>query len=394
MSSGMGLTLPFLSNDRGIMAGIYIHIPFCRRACHYCNFHFSTSLKLKNAFLEALLKEISIRKDYLSGETVNTVYFGGGTPSLLEQAELVTIMDALRHEFEIGSGAEVTLEANPDDISPAKLNEWKEAGINRLSIGVQSFFDSDLVWMNRAHSASQAYNALSDAIHSGFRNISIDLIYGTPGLTDSRWEKNLLTAVNLHIPHLSCYALTVEPGTALDLMTRRKKASPVNSDDQARQFMIMSTFLERHGYEHYEISNLALPGKRSVHNSAYWSGEKYLGLGASAHSFNGTSRQWNVANNALYIKALQNGSVPYEIETLTPVQKLNEYLMTSIRTMEGLDMAHMKKTYGEGYAEKISAQAGKFRERGWLVDSPDRLALTKEGKLFADGIASELFIVE
>lgn len=376
------------------MAGIYIHIPFCKKACHYCNFHFSTSLKLQNDFLMALLKEIGLRKNYADGEVVNTVYFGGGTPSLLSAGALRQIMDALHEHFDVSVKAEVTLEANPDDIASNPLQAWRELGINRLSIGVQSFFDEDLRWMNRVHSSQQGSDSIRRAQDAGIDNLSIDLIYGSPELSDERWQINMHKALDLSVPHLSCYALTVEPGTALDAMSRKRLVRPVQNDDQARQFLMMTDFFQQAGYEHYEISNLALPGRRSQHNSAYWSGEKYLGLGPSAHSFNGVSRQWNVANNALYIQSLAKDAIPFELETLTPVQRFNEYVMTALRKMEGLDLRWLAVQSGDTLVTQLTREAKRFMEQGWMEGEKDRLVLTREGKLFADHIASELFAME
>ena len=375
------------------MAGIYIHIPFCKQACHYCNFHFSTSLKLQNDFLDALLKEIALRKDYIEEEKVDTIYFGGGTPSLLTGEQLARIMLALYKSFNISPLAEITFEANPDDIDELRLITWKQNGINRLSVGIQSFFKEDLEWMNRAHNEVQALNCITLARDEGFNNMSIDLIYGTPGLTDERWMHNMQTAVSLNVPHLSCYALTVEPGTALDAMTKKKKALPVNNDDQARQFLMMTDFFASKGYEHYEISNFSIPGMRSRHNSSYWSGKKYIGLGPSAHSFNGASRQWNVANNALYIKSLESNQLPFEQEVLTESQRFNEYIMTSLRTIEGTDIELAKQKFGKASTDDLIRNSTKFIERGWMTNVSDKLVLTKEGKLFADGIAAELFEV-
>lgn len=374
------------------MAGIYIHIPFCRRACHYCNFHFSTSLKGKNDFLEALLKEIALQKDYLQGSTVETIYFGGGTPSLLESGELEDILAAIQTNFEVIPSAELTLEANPDDINPDKLKEWKKAGINRLSIGIQSFFETDLRWMNRAHSAQQAKDSIKLSQDAGFNNLTIDLIYGTPTLTDKNWEKNIDEAVKAGVPHLSCYALTVEPGTALEVMIKKNKVSASDSEVQARQFIQLMNKLKQEGYEHYEISNFAKPGMRSRHNSSYWSGKQYLGLGPSAHSFNGTSRQWNVAGNALYTHALKRGEVPFEKEVLTHRQRINEYIMTSLRTIEGLDLGFVTKNFGAEIATKLQNSSGKYIDSGKLLNLGDHLQLTNEGKLFADGIAADLFM--
>jgi oxygen-independent coproporphyrinogen-3 oxidase len=375
------------------MAGIYLHIPFCRQACHYCNFHFSTSLKLKNEFVEALLKEIRLQKNYLPAEPVNTIYFGGGTPSLLTLEELSSILQTLREHFSVAADAEVTLEANPDDITEQKLQLWKQAGINRLSIGVQSFFEDDLRWMNRAHSAQQAINNLQLA-KQYFDNITMDLIYGTPTLPDDKWRHNVQQAIALGIPHVSCYALTVEPGTALASMINKHKVTDVNTEDQARQFLQLMQWMQEAGYEHYEISNFALPGKRSRHNSSYWQGAAYLGLGPSAHSFNGESRQWNISNNALYIKSLTEDKVPFEIETLTDTQRLNEYIMTSLRTMEGLDVQWVAKRFGQKNADQLLEGSQAFIKTGKMQLHNGRLQLTKEGKLFADGIAAELFFEE
>jgi oxygen-independent coproporphyrinogen-3 oxidase len=372
------------------MAGIYLHIPFCRQACHYCNFHFSTSLKLKNEFTDALLKEIQLQSTYLPSEPVNTIYFGGGTPSLLSIDELTSILQTLRQTFTVAADAEVTLEANPDDIVEEKLKDWKQVGINRLSIGVQSFFEEDLRWMNRAHTALQAIGNLQLA-RKYFDNITIDLIYGTPTLPDDKWQHNVQQAIALGITHLSCYALTVEPGTALAHMINKHKTIDVNTEDQARQFLLLMDWMQAAGYEHYEISNFALPGMRSRHNSSYWQGASYLGLGPSAHSFNGESRQWNIANNALYIKSLKEDKVPFEVEHLTGTQRLNEYVMTSLRTMEGLNLEYVTTRFGEKAANKLKQEAQQFIETGKMHVNNSYLQLTKEGKLFADGIAAELF---
>ena len=374
------------------MAGIYVHIPFCRQACNYCNFHFSTSLKLQNDFLVALLKEIELRRDYTAGETIDTIYFGGGTPSLLPTAHIGRILEELRLKFTVDASAEITLEANPDDINPGRLAEWVRLGINRLSIGVQSFFEADLRWMNRAHNAAQAMACIPMAQDAGIRNISIDLIYGVPGMTDDNWQTNMAKAVALGVPHLSCYALTVEPGTALDSMIRKKKVTPVNNEDQARQFLLMTDFLQKEGFDHYEISNLSRPGWKSRHNSSYWSGVSYLGLGPSAHSFNGSSRQWNIANNALYIQALNNGGPSVEMELLNDQQRFNEYLMTSVRTSEGTDLGRALLMAGPVHAPVLLKYRDEFVGKGWISASEQRMVLTREGKLFADHIASEMFM--
>lgn len=374
------------------MAGIYLHIPFCRRACHYCNFHFSTSLKGKNDFLEALLKEIHLQKDYLGNEIVETIYFGGGTPSLLESTELVSILMALHQQFSIHPAAEVTLEANPDDITKEKLVDWKQSGINRLSIGVQSFFEEDLKWMNRAHNAKQAQESIWLSQDMGLTNLTIDLIYGTPTLSDERWQENIARAVAAGIPHLSCYALTVEPGTALEVMIRKNKLPATDTELQARQFTQLMQRMQESGYEHYEISNFAQPGMRSRHNSSYWSGKHYLGLGPSAHSYNGISRQWNVAGNALYAHALKRNDLPFEKEDLTEKQRINEYIMTSLRTIEGLDLEQVAKNFGGDAESRLQLASRKYISSGKIHLLEGRLQLTNEGKLFADGIAADLFV--
>ena len=373
------------------MAGIYLHIPFCRQACNYCNFHFSTSLARKNDFISALLKEISLRRDYLEGELVETVYFGGGTPSLLETEEIERILHALRSQFLLDAGAEITLEANPDDfdINPVRLRAWRQAGINRLSIGVQSFFEEDLRWMNRAHTASQALDCIRQAREEGFDNLSIDLIYGGPTLPDLHWMENVERAIGLGVPHLSCYALTVEPRTALDALIRRHETADVSPEDQARQFVLLMDWMAAAGYEHYEISNFALPGHRSRHNSAYWQGKKYLGLGPSAHSYDGVSREWNIANNTKYIG--EPGLVG-EKEVLTAEQRLNEYIMISLRTVEGIDLRVMAERFGGELTEDLRRRAEKWVLGAKLRFAGESLQLTREGKLLADGIAADLFI--
>jgi oxygen-independent coproporphyrinogen-3 oxidase len=300
-------------------------------------------------------------------------------------------MGGLQAHFSIGAQAEITLEANPDDITPPQLKSWKKAGINRLSIGVQSFFGEDLHWMNRAHGAVQALQGIRMAQEEGFTNISADLIYGGPTLPDSHWRQNVEKALALGIPHLSCYALTVEPKTALDKMIRLKKVTSVEPEDQARQFLLLMEWLGQAGYEHYEISNFALPGMRSRHNSSYWQGRRYLGLGPSAHSFDGASRQWNIANNALYTEALSAGKLLFEREELQPVQQLNEYIMTSLRTIEGCDLDHVSRRWGKEVASTLLSKAGEFMNERKMDGMNGRLSLTREGKLLTDGITAELF---
>ena len=371
------------------MAGIYIHIPFCRQACLYCNFHFSTSLRHKNDLINALLKEIGLCTVY-NDKNVETIYFGGGTPSLLQAEALNSILDALHQKFNISADAEISLEANPDDISGQLLASWKNMGINRLSIGVQSFFEEDLEWMNRAHTAEQSFNSIIMAQHAGFDNLTIDLIYGSPGLSDEKWQQNVKKAIDFNIPHLSCYALTVEPKTALHSLIAKNKMRDTDPEQQARQFMQLISWLENAGYEHYEISNFSIHGKRSRHNAAYWQGKPYYGFGPSAHSFNGTdTRSWNIANNALYIQSLLQNIIPAETERLTTVQKFNEYIMTSLRTIEGIDLNHIQNRFGAAFTERLLAAAQPYNEK--LTIQNNCLKLTNEGKLFADGIAAGLF---
>lgn len=377
------------------MAGVYIHIPFCRQACHYCNFHFATSLRYKDDLVAAIVKEAALQKDYLEGEMVETIYFGGGTPSLLPSADILLILEEIKKLFPVSTAPEVTLEANPDDITEEKLQAWQQAGINRLSIGVQSFFEEDLRWMNRAHTAGQALESIQLATRY-FENITIDLIYGTPGLTHERWKENVNLALRLKVPHLSCYALTVEPKTPLDKLIRQKEYAGTNPDIQSEQFLLLMQWLEEAGFEHYEISNFARPGWRSRHNASYWAadstrtGKSYLGLGPSAHSYNGRERQWNVANNQAYIQSIGKGQVPFEKEVLTPVQQLNEYIMTSLRTSEGLNLLLLKNRF-QLDEQEILRKAQRFIHAGEMEKSGEVLVLTRNGKLLADGIAADLF---
>lgn len=391
------------------MPGIYIHIPFCKQACHYCNFHFSTLLAQKEKMVEAIVKEIGpllssppaggrnmekreAEMGWKDGkEIISTLYFGGGTPSLLSNDELQLIFGALRERFLFSDDIEITLEANPDDITNDKLQQWKDIGINRLSVGIQSFLEEELVWMNRAHNAAESLLCIDKIQAAGFTNFSVDLIYGSPLLSDEDWKRNVDIVIEKNIPHISCYALTVEPKTALDKMITALKKEPVDAEKQAGQFLLLMEWMEKAGYEHYEISNFAKPGFRSKHNSSYWQGEPYYAFGPAAHAFDGHSRKWNVANNALYIQALANGGIPFEEETLTVTQQLNEYVMTSLRTMEGLSLDHVEKTFGKEKRVQLLVMGDKYLKTGKLILLNEHLVLTKEGKLFADGIAGDLF---
>ncbi len=372
------------------MSGIYLHIPFCKQACHYCNFHFTTSLHQKNELVAALVMEIQMQKDFFPGETINTIYFGGGTPSLLLIDDCRLLIDAIHQNFNVAFDAEITLEANPDDIDAEKLSGWKQSGINRLSIGVQSFYEEELKWMNRAHTAEQAMANLQLAM-AAFANITIDLIYGSALLTDEMWEQNVKTAIKYGIPHLSCYALTVEEKTPLHKLMRLNNTKPVDTDKQASQFLLLMQWLRGAGYEHYEVSNFAKPGFRSRHNSSYWKGDQYLGIGPSAHSFNGYTRQWNVANNQQYISSIMAGILPNECEVLTQANQLNEYIMISLRTKEGMDLQAIEKKWGAEKLAVIKKQLRPYLQNGLTIQNGSLVQLTDVGFLKADGIASDLF---
>jgi oxygen-independent coproporphyrinogen-3 oxidase len=372
------------------MAGIYIHIPFCRKACTYCNFHFSTNHQLINQVIDSIGKEISLQSKYLSAP-IETIYLGGGTPSLLNQSQLETLFNKVSSIFTVLPNAEVTLEANPDDIDEAQLNGWVELGINRLSIGIQSFRDLDLQWMGRAHTANQALNCIKLAQQAGIENISIDLIYGIPGLSDADWSNNIDYAISSGVTHLSCYALTVEPKTALAHKINQQAIPDVDAAHQANHFQILQEKIDVAGFEQYEISNFSLPGKRSKHNSNYWSGKHYLGLGPSAHSFNGLSRQWNISNNALYIQSLSRGNIPFELENLTLTQQLNEYIMTALRTIEGIQANKINAIAGKLIFDEILLDAIPYIKEGLINLQNDRICLSPNGKFMADGIAANLF---
>jgi oxygen-independent coproporphyrinogen-3 oxidase len=372
------------------MAGIYLHIPFCKKACHYCNFHFSTQTEHILAFVDAMIQEIELQKNYLN-EPIETIYFGGGTPSLLNEAQLKTILAAIYAHFKIATTIECTLEANPDDINPVQLAGWKQIGINRLSIGIQSFQASALAWMNRAHTVEQSHAAIQMAKQAGFNNLSIDLIYGTPTLSDQGLMEDLDWIQQYQINHVSCYALTVEDKTALKKLIEKAQNEDVNPEKQARHFEIVTAKLMAMGMEHYEISNFAIPGFRSQHNSNYWSGRSYLGLGPSAHSFNSISRQWNIANNALYIQSITNGQLNFEIEYLTQANRYNEYMMTSLRRMEGFDLDFIQGTFGQSYFDHSIETIQELVPKDVLQQNGNQYSLKNEAKFLADGIASDFF---
>jgi oxygen-independent coproporphyrinogen-3 oxidase len=372
------------------MAGIYIHIPFCKQACHYCDFHFSTSLTYKDELLQALAKEIRLQKDYLAGETIETIYLGGGTPSLLTGDEINLLINTVTGLHTVSANAEITTEANPDDLDRTTLSAYRQTAINRFSIGIQSFFDDDLQWMNRVHRADEAEASVKRAQDTGFENITVDLIYGYPLLTDLKWKYNLDKVFELGVPHVSSYSMTVEPRTALASFINKKKQPGMNDQQSAEQFITLMDAMTPHGFEHYEISNFCKPGQYSRHNSNYWKGVKYLGIGPSAHSFNGESRQWNVPNNAKYMQAVGTGTIPAETEILTEANQLNEYIMTSLRTMWGLNLIQLN-AIAPASSDELLKSARPFFDNAWIAQKEDVIYLTQAGKLYADHIASELF---
>jgi oxygen-independent coproporphyrinogen III oxidase len=373
------------------MQGIYLHIPFCRRACLYCDFHFSTQLKTKGVLVDAICKEIALQKDFLENKDLNSIYFGGGTPSVLERSELEKIFSALSKDFTWNSASEITFECNPDDLSKEKLTELKQFGINRLSIGLQSFNDSELKWMNRLHTAAQSETSVKLAQDLGFENITIDLIYGSKFQDLKNWEHTLEKAVELGVKHISSYNLTVEEETELGHKVHKGLEEKVDDEKSAEQFIMMMEYLEQNGFDHYEISNFARPGFEAVHNTNYWKGAKYLGIGPSAHSYNGSIRQWNLANNATYVNAINNEKEFFETETLTLKNRYNEYIMTGLRTKWGCDLDHIKKEFGDDLAQHFLEQS-----KDHIPDSIQKnnsiYTLTKKGKLLADKVAGELFV--
>jgi oxygen-independent coproporphyrinogen-3 oxidase len=375
------------------MAGIYIHIPFCRKACNYCDFHFSVSLKNKDHMIAMIVREAELRRSYLPEDAViQTIYFGGGTPSLLSASELKAIIETLRNKYTVADDAEITLEANPDDLDQKKLRELADASVNRLSIGIQSFFDEDLRWMNRAHDAQSATRAVQDAQNAGFSNITIDLIYGIPTLSVERWEENLRQAFLLGVPHISAYCLTVEKNTALYKLISNGLSQDVDESQGAAHFNTMLRLMEMNGYVQYEISNFCKPGNYSRHNSNYWRREHYLGIGPSAHSFDGKSRQWNVANNGRYISAMERSEPEFTLELLSLTDQYNEYVMTTLRTIWGSDISEVMK-FGEDKESYFRNGIVRYIETGHLQLKENKVFLTDSGKLIADAIAQELFIV-
>lgn len=381
-------------------AGIYIHIPFCKQACHYCDFHFSTSMQKKDEMVLALAKELQLRKSEFENESVATIYFGGGTPSRLTIADLQLLIASIYAQYTIVEKPEITLEANPDDLSESYLSDLKTIGVNRLSIGIQSFFEDDLKLMNRAHNSVEAKKCLEIATRY-FDNISLDLIYGIPDLSQNgeqpkqmsneRWLQNIETALSFGIPHISSYALTVEPKTALNKLIALGKIASPNDEVAQEHFMILVETLEKNGFVHYELSNFGKENYFSQNNSAYWLGKKYIGIGPSAHSYDGISRSWNIANNALYLKAIQNDELPNEVEKLTLEDRYNEYIMTGLRTIWGVSLVRIEQEFGIDFLNYLKKQSQKFIDDGLLSITDDILKPTLKGKFLTDGIASDLF---
>ena len=381
------------------MSGIYIHIPFCKQACHYCDFHFSTSMKKKDEMVLALAKEIGMRKNELhesargDNEIIETIYFGGGTPSVLSNDEIIFLISEVYKNYKVSANPEITLEANPDDLSAERILELSKSPINRLSIGIQSFYEDDLKMMNRAHNSAEAKKCLEEATKY-FDNISLDLIYGIPGMSDEMWKQNIETALSFGVPHISSYALTVEPKTALSKLIQTGKIAEPQDEATSNHFMILVDTLQKNGFIHYELSNFGKENYFSKNNSAYWLGKKYIGIGPSAHSYDGEKRGWNIANNSLYIKAIQNNELPIETETLTVSDRYNEYIMTGLRTIWGVSLERIEKEFGLEYLEYLKKQAQKFLNDDLLSIENNILKPTPKGKFLTDGIASDLFYIQ
>lgn len=375
------------------MSGIYIHIPFCKQACHYCDFHFSTSLKLKSNLVEAILIEIDLRLPYLKNKNIETIYFGGGTPSLLSEKELFLILEKLYKTYNVSSHAEITLEANPDDLNIDKLKELKRLEINRLSIGLQSFNDEELIWMNRAHTAAESEASVKRSQDKGFENISIDLIYGSKFSNLTNWKKTLDKTISLDVKHISSYNLTIEDKTKLGHDFKVKKEMAIDDEKSSELFLEMIDRLEKNKFIHYEISNFGKENWFSNHNSNYWKGVDYIGFGPSAHSFDGVSRQWNISNNSLYIKNVNDTNESYfEKELLSEVDQFNEYILTSLRTIWGIDAEVLKNKFSSEIIHSFNRNINTYISKGMVTFTNNQYVLTSNGKLFADRIASELFV--
>ena len=375
------------------MAGIYIHIPFCKRKCGYCNFYSTTRMELKDNYLQALKKELEMRRQYLNGETVQTIYFGGGTPSLLETAEIQSVIDTIKQLHTVASDAEITVEANPDDLTPAYISQLAQTAANRLSIGIQSFDDEMLALMNRRHTAQQAIDAVSNCQQAGFGNISVDLIYGLPRMTAADWQRQLDTVAKLDVQHLSAYHLSYEEDTAFGLKLKRGQLAEATEDESLAQFEILTAWAKSADFEHYEISNFARLGFRSRHNSSYWNRTIYLGVGPAAHSYNRTTRSWNTANTAEYIKGIETGSCVSEEEQLSPSDIFNDYVITALRTSAGIDMDYLRRESPMQMYDYLRSNAESFVKAGKLEYSANHLKLTHSGIFISDEIMEALIVV-
>ena len=374
------------------MASIYIHIPFCKQACFYCDFHFSTNRNRQEEMVQALIKELCMRRAEMENKQIDSIYFGGGTPSVLKPSEIESILEAVFSNYTVEDTPEITLEANPDDLDEVRILAFKEVGINRLSIGVQSFRDTDLIWMNRSHTARQVEQCLEDAFKH-FNNVSIDLIYGIPGMTLETWDENLRKALRYNLPHLSTYALTVEQGTVLYHNVQKGKSPPMDDIRAEEDFFHLVTLLTVEGYDHYEISNFGKSGFYSRNNSAYWRGRRYMGIGPSAHSYDGSRRRWNIRNNRKYLKALEEGIPYHQDEVLSKVDKYNEYVMTGLRTQWGVSLSALAAEFGEAQRNYLLRQASQYLREGYLIQENETLMVTHKGKFLVDGIASDLFMI-
>lgn len=375
------------------MAGIYVHIPFCKQACHYCNFHFSTSLRHRDEMVAAICKEIDLQQDFLTDKKLTTIYFGGGTPSLLETSEINQILERLSKNYTWEDNIEITLEANPDDITSDKISKLKAGGVNRLSIGIQSFIDTELLASNRAHNSNESLQAVQICQDAGIDNLSVDIIYGMPGSTQETWQYNIDKALELDVDHISSYALTVEPKTVLEHMVKKGTILLPEEIVVSRQYLQLIHSLTTAGYDHYEISNFAKPQKYAVHNTNYWRSVPYLGLGPSAHSYQPTFRQWNINNNAKYIESISQGIVPLEREQTKYADQFNEYIMTRLRTMWGIDLVELENTFSSQLSN-VHRDIAEYVESQHVILIDNHYRLTPEGRLLADRIASDLFLVE
>ena len=372
--------------------GIYFHIPFCKKACHYCDFHFSTSLKYKEELVQAMVQEIRLRKQEISNQTITTIYFGGGTPSLLSVVEINLLINTISEYNHLGHLQEITLEANPDDVDESFINNLRQTPVNRFSVGVQSFFNEDLLWMNRSHSAEQAVQAIKRLQQAGFPNLNIDLIYGSPTTTNEMWIENVEFWDKLNIPHLSAYALTVENSTALHSMIKQGKTKAPSDETTSFQFNFLMEYAKENGIDHYEISNFCKQNHYSQHNTNYWFNKAYVGIGPSAHSYNGSNiRRWNVANNIKYIEAVTKNQLFYEQEQLSETDQINEFILTRLRTKWGIEQKEFSARYGKDYWNKLLPAFEELEAKNMVIDHGNQYSLSQKGKHFADGIASDLF---